>query len=412
MQDSNFFTPPSARHGSERNDERRGLAYALGIHVALLALMLIGFTASPRTPNPIQIELGAAGDSPTAEQPEMNGEDPVPELPTQNDTPEPQSDEPEPEPEPPSPPAPPVPLPAPEPEPVAPPPPPPAPAAQARPPIASTPAVDPDIALEEARKEKERLEQKLKQALAQAEAERKAKEEAERKARDEAERKAAAAKAEAERKAKEEADRKAKEEAERKARDEAERKAAAAKAEAERKAKEEADRKAKEEAERKAKEEAARKAAAAKAEAERKAKEEAARKAAAEKAAAEKREALRAAMRGDALGVAGIPGGTANRNQAGGGGGDGGYASKVRDCVRPRVIYNVPPRAGSANPTVQYRALLNPDGTVRAVDVLRSSGNARFDDAVRKGIQACSPFPKPPSGKYPSSIEGDYRMYD
>ena len=369
MQDSNFFTPPSARHGSERNDERRGLAYALGIHVALLALMLIGFTASPRTPNPIQIELWAAGDSPTAEQPEMNGEDPVPELPTQNDTPEPQSDEPKPEPEPPSPPAPPVPLPAPEPEPVAPPPPPPAPAAQARPPIASTPAVDPDIALEEARKEKERLEQKLKQALAQAEAERKAKEEAERKARDEAERKAAAAKAEAERKAKEEADRKAKEEA-------------------------------------------ARKAAAAKAEAERKAKEEAARKAAAEKAAAEKREALRAAMRGDALGVAGIPGGTANRNQAGGGGGDGGYASKVRDCVRPRVIYNVPPRAGSANPTVQYRALLNPDGTVRAVDVLRSSGNARFDDAVRKGIQACSPFPKPPSGKYPSSIEGDYRMYD
>ncbi|NLY27442.1 MAG: cell envelope integrity protein TolA [Alcaligenaceae bacterium] len=385
MQDSNFFTPPSARHGSERNDERRGLAYALGIHVALLALMLIGFTASPRTPNPIQIELWAAGDSPTAEQPEMNGEDPVPELPTQNDTPEPQSDEPEPEPEPPSPPAPPVPLPAPEPEPVAPPPPPPAPAAQARPPIASTPAVDPDIALEEARKEKERLEQKLKQALAQAEAERKAKEEAERKARDEAERKAAAAKAEAERKAKEEADRKAKEEAERKA---------------------------KEEAERKARDEAERKAAAAKAEAERKAKEEAARKAAAEKAAAEKREALRAAMRGDALGVAGIPGGTANRNQAGGGGGDGGYASKVRDCVRPRVIYNVPPRAGSANPTVQYRALLNPDGTVRAVDVLRSSGNARFDDAVRKGIQACSPFPKPPSGKYPSSIEGDYRMYD
>src|SRR5690606_4982922 len=115
---------------------------------------------------------------------------------------------------------------------------------------------------------------------------------------------------------------------------------------------------------------------------------------------------------GDALGAAGIPGGTANRNQAGGGGGDDGYAAKVRDCVRPRVIYNVPPRQGSANPTVQYRAQLNPDGTVKGVSIRRSSGNPRFDSAVQQGIQACSPFPKPPSGKSPSSIEGDYRMYD
>jgi colicin import membrane protein len=117
-------------------------------------------------------------------------------------------------------------------------------------------------------------------------------------------------------------------------------------------------------------------------------------------------------MRSDALGAAGIPGGTADRNQAGGSGGDDGYAAQVRACVRRGVVYSVPARQGSSNPTVQYRVELKSNGTVENVSIRRSSGNPRFDEAVRKGIQACSPFPKPPSGKYPSAIEGDYRMYD
>src|SRR5690606_17501458 len=162
-------------------------------------------------------------------------------------------------------------------------------------------------------------------------------------------------------------------------------------------------------AEKKAKEEAARKAAA-----EKKAKEEAAAKAAAEKKAKEdaaKREALRAAMRGDALGAAGIPGGAADRNQAGGGGGADGYAAKVVACIRPRVIYNGPPRKGT-NPTVQFRASLTPDGKVQDVLINRSSGVPGFDEAVRKGVMACSPFPSPPGGKFPRQVDGIYRMYD
>ena len=168
-----------------------------------------------------------------------------------------------------------------------------------------------------------------------------------------------------------------------------------------RKEKEEAERKAKAEAERKAKEEAERKA---KAEAERKA------KAAAEKKA--KEEAFRAAMLGAGKEVAGAPGGTANRNQAGGSGGNDGYGAKVRACVRPRVVYNTPPRNGSNNPALQYRVDLNPDGTVRHVRITRSSGIPLFDDAVQKGIAKCSPFPKPNSGRYPSYIDGEYRMYE
>ena len=257
--------------------------------------------------------------------------------------------------------------PAPEPEPVAQPEP-----SALTPPVEPEPEIDPDIALEE-EKRKQELE----------EAERKAREEAERKEREEAERKA-----------REEAERKEREAAERKAREEAERKE-----------REEAERKAREEAERKAKEEEARKAAAAK--------KAAAEKAAAEKAAAEKkkRDALRAAMRSDVSGVAGIPGGTADRNQAGGGS-DSGYGAQVRACIRPRVVYSVPMRQGNENPTVQYRVDLNPDGTPRNVRVVRSSGIPLFDEAVRKGIERCSPFPAPPGGKYPAFIDGNYRMYD
>src|SRR5699024_11332443 len=171
-------------------------------------------------------------------------------------------------------------------------------------------------------------------------------------------------------------ERKAKEEAERKDKEEAEHKA---KAEPERKAKEEAERKAKEEAERKAKEEAERKA---KEEAERKAQEE----------AAEKREALKRAMRGDASGAAGIPGATDSRNQAGGGGMDGGYGAQVRNCIHPRVVYNVPPRQGNENPTLQYRVYLNKDGRPGEVQIRRSYCNHRFDEAVSKCLQSCSTF--------------------
>lgn len=116
-------------------------------------------------------------------------------------------------------------------------------------------------------------------------------------------------------------------------------------------------------------------------------------------------------MRSAALGAAGIPNGTADHNQAGGGGNDNGYAAKVRACIRPRVAYPVPPRSGS-NPTVQYRANLSPKGLVEGVEVKRSSGIPGFDQAVVKGIKSCSPFPKPPSGRYPSYIDGNYLMYD
>jgi colicin import membrane protein len=340
----------------EQQDERKGFLYAVLAHLAVAVVLMLGvLTSAPKTPAPVQVELWMDGDTPetapTTVQESQSDVEPEPEQ-EQDPIPEPEQ----------------RPVPEPEPEPELQPEPEPAPQPETEP--QPTVEEDPEIALEEARKARE-------------EAERKAREEAERKAREEAERKA---REEAERKAREEAERKAREEAERKAREEAERKA---REEAERKAREEAERKAREEAERKAREEA-----------ERKAREEAAR-----------REAIKEAMRGDALGAAGIQGGTADRNQRGGGGTDSGYAAQIRACVQPRVIYPIPPRSGP-NPRVQFRATLTSEGRLRSVEIRRSSGIPAFDRAVENGIRACDPFPRPPSGRYPAYIDGDYYMYD
>src|SRR5690606_41609844 len=99
-------------------------------------------------------------------------------------------------------------------------------------------------------------------------------------------------------------------------------------------------------------------------------------------------------------------------DKAGGGVAEMGNAARRRAVYRHSVIFNVPPRQGSANPTVQFRASLNSDGTVREVLINRSSGITGFDEAVRKGIAACSPFPRPPGGVYPRQVDGVYRMYD
>src|SRR5690625_1004785 len=364
-----------AYDANDRKDQRRVFIYAISLHIALFLLLLAGLIQAPRDSSPVQIELWAEGDLQVEQEPggevdfdEVDEPQDIDETDTVEDTaePEPATSEPEPdtaEPEP-------EPTPqessseqedAPQPE-------------EPEPSQELPPEDDPDIALAKAEKERQERE----------EAERKAKEEQERKEREEAERKA---KEEQERKEREEAERKAKEEQERKEREEAERKA---KEEQERKEREEAERKAKEEQERKEREEA-----------ERKAKEEQERK------KAQLREAMQSAGRE----AAGIDGGTASQNQAGGGGDDG-YSARLRSCIKPRVVFNTPPRRGNTNPTLQYEASLDCEGRVLDVTIVKSSGNRQFDEAVKKGIEKCSPLPTPPSGKFPNKFGGAYRMYD
>lgn len=104
------------------------------------------------------------------------------------------------------------------------------------------------------------------------------------------------------------------------------------------------------------------------------------------------------------------PSGTIDNNQTGGGSSQG-YGAKVRACIQPGISFAPPPR-GNTNPAVQYRVDLRPDGTVAGFKLTRSSGNPNFDRAVETGIRRCSPFPTPPSGKYPGYMDVNYSMYN
>ncbi len=330
----------------------RAVGMALGAHALLLLALVLNLDWKTENQAPMQIELWADGITPTA-------------APAQSTKPEvkPEPTPPKPEPEP-------------EPEPVKPPPPPEPPPPPAPPAVVETPKneIDPEIALENERKkkaEKERLEKEL--------AEKKVKEE-ERKEKDRIKREKDAA----EKKERERLEQIDRVEKEKKEKEEKEKKAVAEKKEKEKKEKEEKEKKLAEE--KKAKE---------------------AKEAAAKKAAAD--QAFKDAMRGDVMGAAGMPGGTADRNQAGGGNYSG-YGAKIRACVQPGVSFPAPPQSGS-NPTVQYRVQLKSDGTVSGVKLLKTSGNSNFDQAVERGISRCTPFPKPDSGNYPSYIDVDYRMY-
>ena len=330
----------------------RAVGMALGAHALLLLALVLNLDWKTENQGPMQIELWANGNIPTA-------------APAQSTKPEVK-----PEPTPPKP--------EPEPEPVKPPPPPEPPPPPVPPAVAETPKneIDPEIALENERKkkaEKERIEKEL--------AEKKAKEDERREKERVKREKDAAEKKERERL--EQIERVEKEKKE-KEKEEKEKKAVAEKKEKEKKEKEEKEKKLAEE--KKAKE---------------------AKEAAAKKAAAD--QAFKDAMRGDVMGAAGIPGGTADRNQAGGGNYSG-YGAKIRACVQPGVSFPTPPQSGS-NPTVQYRVQLKSDGTVAGVKLLKTSGNSNFDQAVERGISRCTPFPKPDSGSYPSYIDVDYRMY-
>ena len=353
----------------------RALGLALLSHLILVLMLVLGLNWKTEANGPLEIMLVADGNSPVSPPPQAKPPEPTP--------------KPEPAPAP-------APKPEPTPEPSPPPPPPPPP--PVAPTAAPTPQVDPEIALEQEakrRREQERLEREMA-----------AKEAAEKRAAEEAIKEKERIKKEVEIAKIKEAERleqrrrdAERAEADKKAKEEAAKKLVAEKLAAEKKEKEEAEKKVKEEAAKKAKEEAAKVAAA-----EKKAKEEAAQRAA-------KDQALKDMMRGDALSAAGLPGGTADRNQAGGGRDDG-YGAKVRACVQPGVSFPPPPRSAGGNPAAQYRVSLRPDGQIADVRLTKSSGNVNFDRAVETGIRRCTPFPRPSSGSYPGYIDVNYNMYD
>lgn len=88
------------------------------------------------------------------------------------------------------------------------------------------------------------------------------------------------------------------------------------------------------------------------------------------------------------------------------------YARQVRECIQTGVNFSAPPRSSPSNPTAKLRLQFSRVGEVTEIEMRESSGNRQFDQAVVRGVQLCTPFPAPPSGRYPSYIDVVYQMYD
>ena len=76
------------------------------------------------------------------------------------------------------------------------------------------------------------------------------------------------------------------------------------------------------------------------------------------------------------------------------------------------MVY-APGPADTGNPVAEFRVQLLPTGEQAGPPrLVKSSGNPAFDRAVENGIRRCDPFPRPPSGRFDSSIIIPYAMFD
>jgi colicin import membrane protein len=82
---------------------------------------------------------------------------------------------------------------------------------------------------------------------------------------------------------------------------------------------------------------------------------------------------------------------------------DSGYVDKVGARIKSNTIFNVPDGL-SGNPAVEFAVELLPDGSIRALKKVKSSGVSGFDEAVQRAIGKSAPFPPDKTGRVPASF--------
>jgi colicin import membrane protein len=139
-------------------------------------------------------------------------------------------------------------------------------------------------------------------------------------------------------------------------------------------------------------------------------KREAQRKAAQEKRQAELQEQLRkeqlARMMGQA-GASGSPQSTGTAQQSSGP--SASYAGKVAARIKPNVVFT---ESAPGNPRAEVEVRVAPDGTITSHKLVKSSGNAAWDDAVLRAIDRTGTLPRDVDGRVPSSLVIGLRPLD
>ncbi|SPA00798.1 conserved hypothetical protein; putative exported protein [Cupriavidus taiwanensis] len=133
---------------------------------------------------------------------------------------------------------------------------------------------------------------------------------------------------------------------------------------------------------------------------------EAARKEAQRKATEAQRQASNAERQAELARLRAQAGGAGATANTGAGSGSSarpssGYAERVRQRVKPNIIFN---DDVAGNPAAVVAVHMAPDGSLLSTRLAKSSGNAGWDNAVLRAVQRSDPLPRDSNGVAPSNI--------
>ena len=86
-----------------------------------------------------------------------------------------------------------------------------------------------------------------------------------------------------------------------------------------------------------------------------------------------------------------------------------GYAGRIRARIKPNIVFTADI---AGNPTAAVEVRVSPDGTIISRKLLKSSGNAAWDEAVLKAVDKTEVLPRDVDGQVPSSMEISFRPKD
>ncbi|HQR72749.1 MAG TPA: energy transducer TonB [Burkholderiaceae bacterium] len=81
-----------------------------------------------------------------------------------------------------------------------------------------------------------------------------------------------------------------------------------------------------------------------------------------------------------------------------------GYDSQIAGCIKPYIVFNVPPDLRSGEHVAQFEVKLLQSGEQVELRMLKSSGIPAYDQAVERAIRRCDPFPHPKEGPMPRLV--------
>jgi len=124
------------------------------------------------------------------------------------------------------------------------------------------------------------------------------------------------------------------------------------------------------------------------------------------KAAAEEAKKLEAIRKENMKRIAGLAGASGNENATGtamkSSGPSDSYGGRIRARVKPNITFD--PSSVSGNPAAEVEVRCAPDGTIVSRKLVKSSGNAAWDNAVLKAIDKTEILPRDTDGRVHSPL--------